>query len=153
MDIWKQLLTSNDRNRLRWAVLRLSQNGACTDLFENLRVNSLKGDLLNAITFKPPLSSLVNNFKATQVIYNLWRVRKGQRFFGSGEVKTQNVLPKMKSLHVWVCMGMKRLKQQAVLKGLAVPVGHTSQPNSWRPPGIDHLGTEWGRAEEKASCK
>jgi hypothetical protein len=99
-------------------------------LFENLRVNSLKGDLLNAITFKPPLSSLVNNFKATQVIYNLWRVRKGQRFFGSGEVKTQNVLPKMKSLHVWVCMGMKRLKQQAVLKGLAVPVGHTSQPNS-----------------------
>jgi hypothetical protein len=32
-------------------------------LFENLSVNSLKGDLLNATTFKPPLFSLVNTFK------------------------------------------------------------------------------------------
>jgi hypothetical protein len=40
--IWKQLLFANDRNRVRGAVLGLSQDGACTDLFENLSVNSLK---------------------------------------------------------------------------------------------------------------
>ncbi len=31
-------------NRVRWEVLGLSQNGAYTDLFEHLSVNSLKGD-------------------------------------------------------------------------------------------------------------
>jgi hypothetical protein len=36
---------------------------ACTDLFENLSVNNLKGGLSNATTFKPPLFSLVNTFK------------------------------------------------------------------------------------------
>jgi hypothetical protein len=59
----KQLLFSNDRNRFRLVVLGLSQDGASTDLFENLSVNSLKGDLSNAITFKPPLFSVVNTFK------------------------------------------------------------------------------------------
>ncbi len=42
--------------------LGLSEDGACTDLFENLSVNSLKRDLSNATTFNPPLFSLVNNF-------------------------------------------------------------------------------------------
>ncbi len=41
--IWKQLLISNDRNKVRWVVLGLSQDGTCTDLFENLSENSLKG--------------------------------------------------------------------------------------------------------------
>ncbi len=36
---------------------------ACTDLFENLSVNSLKGDLSNATTFKLPLFSVDNTFK------------------------------------------------------------------------------------------
>ncbi len=63
--IWKQLLFANDRKRVRRAVLGLSQDGACTDLFENLSVNSLKGDLSDATTFKPPLFSLVNTFKHT----------------------------------------------------------------------------------------
>jgi hypothetical protein len=36
---------------------------AWTDLFENLSVNSLKGDLSNATTVNPPLFSLVNTFK------------------------------------------------------------------------------------------
>jgi hypothetical protein len=36
-----QLLFENDRNRVRGAVLGLSQDGACTDLFENLSENSL----------------------------------------------------------------------------------------------------------------
>jgi hypothetical protein len=55
---------SNDRNRVRWAVLDLSQDGACTESFYNLSVNSLKGVLSNATTFKfnPPLFSLVNTF-------------------------------------------------------------------------------------------
>ncbi len=54
--ICKQLLISNERSRVR-------SDGAFTDLLENLSVNSLKGDLSNAITFIPPLFSLVNTFK------------------------------------------------------------------------------------------
>ncbi len=58
-----QLLFANNRNRVRGAVLGLLQDGACTDFFENLSVNSLKGDLSNDTTFKPSLFSLVNTFK------------------------------------------------------------------------------------------
>jgi hypothetical protein len=36
--IGKQLLISNDRNRVRSAVLGLSEDGVYTDSFENLRV-------------------------------------------------------------------------------------------------------------------
>ncbi len=57
--IWKQLLISNDRNRVRWVVLGLSQNGAYTILLENFLENCWKGDPLNATTFNPPLFSLV----------------------------------------------------------------------------------------------
>ena len=62
----KQLLILNYRNRVRWVVLGLSEDGACTDLFENLSVNSFKGDLSNATTFNPPLFSLVNIFNITE---------------------------------------------------------------------------------------
>ncbi len=65
--ICKQLLISNDRNRVRWVVLSLSEDGACTDLSENLSVNSLKGDLSNATTSNPPFFSLVNTFKQRQI--------------------------------------------------------------------------------------
>ncbi len=61
--IGKQLFIANDRNRVCWVVLGLLQDGAWTDLVENLSVNSLKGDLLNVTTFNPPLFSLVNTFK------------------------------------------------------------------------------------------
>ncbi len=61
--IWKQLLFANKRNRVRWVVLGLSQEGACTHLFENFSENSLKGDLSNDTTVIPPLFSLVNTFK------------------------------------------------------------------------------------------
>ncbi len=61
--IGKQLLFANKTNRLRWAVLGLSQDEDWIDLFENFSVNSLKGDLSNAITINPPLFSLVNSFK------------------------------------------------------------------------------------------
>ncbi len=47
---------------VRWVVLCLSQDGACTESFENFRDNSLKGDLSNDITLNPPLFSLVNTF-------------------------------------------------------------------------------------------
>jgi hypothetical protein len=57
--IGNQLLLSNYRNRVRRG---LSQDGACIDLFENLSVNSLKGDLSNATTFKLPLFSLDKTF-------------------------------------------------------------------------------------------
>jgi hypothetical protein len=57
-------LFANNRNRIRWAVLGLSQDEHWKDLFENFSVNSLNGDLSNAITFNPPLFSLVNTFKS-----------------------------------------------------------------------------------------
>jgi len=47
---------------LKGVVLGHSQDGACTNLFKNLCVNSLKGDLSNATTFNPPLFSMVNPF-------------------------------------------------------------------------------------------
>jgi len=61
--IWKQLLISNDRNRVRWVVLGLSQDGPCTDLFENFGEDRLKGDLSNDNIVNPPHFSLVNTFK------------------------------------------------------------------------------------------
>jgi hypothetical protein len=36
-DLGKQLLIANYRNRARRAVIGLSQDGACTNLFENFR--------------------------------------------------------------------------------------------------------------------
>ncbi len=47
---------------VRCVVLSLSQDGACTDSFENFRDNSLKGGQSNDITLNPPLFSLVNTF-------------------------------------------------------------------------------------------
>ncbi len=69
--IGKQLLFANNRNRIRWAVLGLSKDEGWIDLFENLSVNSLKGDLSNAITFNPPLFSLVNTFNPLLFIRGL----------------------------------------------------------------------------------
>ncbi len=60
--------TINAFKWVRWEVLGLLQDGAFTDLFENLSVNSLKGDLSNATTFNPPLFSMVNTFKTA-----VWR--------------------------------------------------------------------------------
>jgi len=61
--ICKQLLISNDRNRVRWVVLGLSQDEDWTDLFENFSVNSWKRDLSNNITVIQPLFSLVITVK------------------------------------------------------------------------------------------
>jgi hypothetical protein len=71
--ICKQLLISNDRNRVRWVVLGLSDDGACTDLSENLCVNSLKRDLSNATTeaSNTPFFSMVNTFKFTPYLLKL----------------------------------------------------------------------------------
>ncbi len=62
-DIGIQLWFSNNRNWVSWAVLGLSQDRACTNLFENFRENSLKQNLSNDTTVNPPLFSLVNTFK------------------------------------------------------------------------------------------
>jgi hypothetical protein len=51
-----------------FVVLGLSQDGACTNLFENLSENSLKGDLSNDTTFNPPLFSLFNTFASIEII-------------------------------------------------------------------------------------
>ncbi len=62
-------MIANDTNRVRGAVPGLSQDGACTDSFENFRENSLKGDLSNNITLNPPFFSLFNSFKGGQKLY------------------------------------------------------------------------------------
>jgi hypothetical protein len=64
-DIGIQLFISNDRNRVRRIDLGLSQDGACTDLFENLSENSLSGDLSNDIIVNPPFLSFVNTFNVS----------------------------------------------------------------------------------------
>ncbi len=61
--IGKQLYFANNRNRVCGAVLCLSQDGACTNLFTNFSENSLKGYLSNDTTLNPLLFSLVNTFK------------------------------------------------------------------------------------------
>ncbi len=48
----KQLLYSNNRNRVCWSIFGISQDGVCTDLFENFSVNSLKQGLSNDATLK-----------------------------------------------------------------------------------------------------
>jgi hypothetical protein len=50
-------------NKFHLAVLGLSLDGVCTDSFENLSENSLKGDQSNDTKFYSPLFSLVNTFK------------------------------------------------------------------------------------------
>ncbi len=79
--ICKQLLNANDINRVRWVVLDLLQDGACTDFFENLSENSSKGDLSNATTFNPPLFSLVYTFKVNKVASLSCRGRLSPNFF------------------------------------------------------------------------
>ncbi len=61
--IGNQLLLSIDRNRVRGAVLSLSQDGASTHLFENFPKNSLERDLSNDTAANTPLFSLANTFK------------------------------------------------------------------------------------------
>ncbi len=67
MLLFAEILISSDINRVRWVVLGFSEDGACTDLFENVSVSSLKRDLSNATTFNPPLFSLVNTFKVQKL--------------------------------------------------------------------------------------
>jgi hypothetical protein len=76
-DIGIQLLFSNNRSRVRWAVLDLSRGmePACTDLFENISENSLKEDLSNDIKFNPPLFSFANTFKGAQMWEFVFNIR------------------------------------------------------------------------------
>ncbi len=73
--IGKQLLFSNNRNRVRWAVLDLSQGEHKTDLFENFSVKGLKRDLSNNITVNPPLFALVNTFKVHILNIYFWGLK------------------------------------------------------------------------------
>jgi hypothetical protein len=76
--IGNQLLFANNRNRVRWVVLCLSHDGACTDSFENFRKISLKGDLSNDITLIPPLFSLFNTFCSAQTRTGIGHLRNPQ---------------------------------------------------------------------------
>jgi hypothetical protein len=61
-DAGKQLLIANERNRVRWLVIGLSQDGACMDLYENHSENSLKVDLSNDATVSQPTSFLIGQY-------------------------------------------------------------------------------------------
>ncbi len=63
-------MITNDRKRVRWLVLGLSQDGAFIDLYKNHSENSLTGDLSDDTTVNPPLFSLVNSFKDVRKIIN-----------------------------------------------------------------------------------
>ncbi len=65
-DIGKQLFISNDRYRVRWEVLGLSQDGVCTYSFENFSVKCLKRDQSNETKFNPPWSIPLTQ----QIFYN-----------------------------------------------------------------------------------
>jgi hypothetical protein len=75
-------IVKNEKNRLRWVVLGLSQDGACIDLFENHSENSLKEGLSNITTFNPPLFSLLNTVpliqKLAKIFNNLRMITSGK---------------------------------------------------------------------------
>ncbi len=121
--IGKQLLFANNRNRIRWAVLGLSQDEDWIDLFENFSMNSLKGDLSNAITFNPPLFSLVSSFKAAWVRDNLsWDAIRGWREL--------NLSPTW-----WACIPMNNTWYSAILhlSSLVENSPPTSECRVWAP--------------------
>ncbi len=106
---WALIIYFNDRNRVRWVVLGLLQDGACTDLVENQSVSSLKGDLSNATTFiNPPLFSLVNTFKSWgwSPLKKVSADKGPQRFMSRNQEESWIVLG---CLHVmvWVTIAMK----------------------------------------------
>ncbi len=53
-------MIANNRIRCSLRVLCLSQDGACTESFENFRDNSLKGGLSNDVTLNPPWPAVTN---------------------------------------------------------------------------------------------
>jgi hypothetical protein len=67
LDAGKQLLIAKDRNKVRWLILVLSQDGACIALYENPSENNLKGDLSNDAPVNQPLFSLVNIFNTAKL--------------------------------------------------------------------------------------
>ncbi len=79
------LCRKNDRNRVSKAVLGLSQDGACTNLFENFDEHSFKRDLLNETAVNQPLFSLVNTVK--QIVQGY------KQCCGSGSVRIRNFWP------------------------------------------------------------
>ncbi len=62
-------------------ILGFSQDGACTDLLENLSMNGLKGVLSNASTSNPPLFSLVNTLHGVLEIVKLYFLSKEKLYF------------------------------------------------------------------------
>jgi hypothetical protein len=89
-------LFSNERIRFPGVDLGLLQDRACTDLFENLSVKSLKGDLLKATTFNPSLFSLANTFNQKSHIFVLLTAfEKMVRFMYSGD---KNIVTTIKEL-------------------------------------------------------
>jgi hypothetical protein len=72
-------LFANDTNRVRRAVLCLSQDGVCTNLFENFSKNNLKEDLSQDTTDNPPLFSLVNTFNSTVMVSTPIKINKEQQ--------------------------------------------------------------------------
>jgi hypothetical protein len=67
----------------------LSQDGACTNLFENFGEHSLKRDLSNDTAVNQPLFSLVNTVK--QILQSYKQCCGSET--GSGSVSIRNIWP------------------------------------------------------------
>ncbi len=83
--IGKQLLVSNDINRVHWAVLGLSQDGVCWDSFKKFSVKSSKRDKSNDTKCNPSFFSLVNAFRYW-IFYNSVKLPCGGCIFTSGSL-------------------------------------------------------------------
>ncbi len=79
-----KLFISIDRNRIRWPVLSLSQDGVCRDSFENFSVKNSKHQS-NDTKFNPPLFSLVNTYKIL-IFYDIVKLPCGGCIFTSGSL-------------------------------------------------------------------
>jgi hypothetical protein len=109
---WKKILFANDRNRVRGAVLGLSQDETCTNLFENFIEHRLKRDLSNDTTVNPPLFSQC--FKAGQgrIVQETHRLRDTssmgrvvQGLFVQGHTGRgrDNITPQKVRVRLYIC--------------------------------------------------
>ncbi len=103
--IGKQLLISNDKNRIRWAILGQSQDGVSTDVFENFSMKSLKRDQSNDTKLNP--------------IFSHWSIPLRLRIqLGQTDQNGPKKEEKMKNFHAWEARWRLLLETECPFKGV-----------------------------------
>ncbi len=95
-------------------VLGLSEDEACTNSFENLSVNSLKGNLSNATTSNPPFFSLVSTFKLLTITFvGFWVVYSLGAMQGHSQAQRPylNIFKPLVALAVSQLLGIIQLQE------------------------------------------